>query len=161
MNIQLNCSHRSPSAIGLCVDMSVPTDVEAKQPLINKPESTKPGPDGSTANSQLLLSGSAYILTSSSLILLNKHALASFNWQCPNSLLCAHCILAVILVKAAEALGLVKLEPISLKIVKIWFPGKAIHENINASSRRATMRIPSPSGHLPFPVTTFPSLQLT
>ena len=120
--------------------MSVPTDVEAKQPLISKPESTKPGPDGSTANSQLLLSGSAYILTSSSLILLNKHALASFNWQCPNSLLCAHCILAVVLVKAAEALGLVKLEPMSLKIVKIWFPGKAMRRTAMPDPTR-TLRV--------------------
>jgi len=101
---------------------------------------------------ELILSGSAYIGTSSALILFNKHALASFHWQCPNVLLAFHCILAVILVKAVEAAGkflhpckyqssshfvppspptekpdrnpgLIKLEPLRWSLVRIWFPG--------------------------------------
>lgn len=99
----------------------VSADIEESNPLLAKPEAKKD--DGRGNGSQLLLSGSLYICTSSALILLNKHALASFNWQCPNSLLCAHCILAVILVKTAEALGLVRLEPLRWKIIQIWFPG--------------------------------------
>ena len=71
----------------------------------------------------LLLSGAAYIGTSSALILFNKHALASFHWQCPNALLAFHCVLAVILVKLVEASGVIKLEPLRWSVIRIWFPG--------------------------------------
>lgn len=73
--------------------------------------------------SDLLLSGIAYICTSSALILFNKHALASFHWQCPNALLAFHCVLAVILVKLVEVSGFIKLEPLRWSVVRIWFPG--------------------------------------
>ncbi|GAX79970.1 hypothetical protein CEUSTIGMA_g7409.t1 [Chlamydomonas eustigma] len=75
---------------------------------------------GSASN--VLIAGVLYILTSSSLILFNKHALASFEFTCPNALLCFHCMLAVLLVKTAEMLGFIQLEPIRWSIVKIWMP---------------------------------------
>ena len=63
-----------------------------------------------------------YISTSASLILLNKYALASFSFQCPNSLLFFHCALAVVLVKVCEMLGYIKVEPLRWQIIKLWFP---------------------------------------
>ena len=94
---------------------------EESAPLIQKkPISAKSW----TEASGLLLSGSLYILTSSSLILLNKHALASFGWGCPNSLLCFHCVLAVLLVKTAQLAGLVVLEPLRWNVIRVWFPGE-------------------------------------
>mmetsp|Transcript_6321 Transcript_6321/g.13954 ORF Transcript_6321/g.13954 Transcript_6321/m.13954 type:complete len:367 (-) Transcript_6321:835-1935(-) len=70
----------------------------------------------------VLLSGLLYISTSASLILLNKHALASFQFHCPNALLLLHCLLAVFLVKMFEVVGWIKLEPLKWSIIKIWFP---------------------------------------
>ena len=67
----------------------------------------------------VVISGTMYILCSSGLILLNKHALSSFDFHCPNSLLCFHCLLAVLLVKATELVGLIRLEPIKWNIVKV------------------------------------------
>ena len=98
-------------------------DDEESAPLLQKkPAGTK---ILWTEASTLLLSGSLYILTSSSLILLNKHALASFGWGCPNALLCFHCVLAVVLVKVAELAGLVVLEPLRWNVIRVWFPGAA------------------------------------
>lgn len=63
-----------------------------------------------------------YVSTSASLILLNKYALAAFGFTCPNSLVLFHCVLAVVLVKVAEVLGYVHIEPLTWPIVKLWFP---------------------------------------
>ncbi len=50
----------------------------------------------------MLLAGGSYILTSAALILFNKHALSSFGFHCPNSLLLAHCAMAVVLVRVCQ-----------------------------------------------------------
>jgi len=48
--------------------------------------------------------------------------LQSFGWTAPNALLCFQCSLAVVLIKACEAAGLVKLQPLKADLVKVWFP---------------------------------------
>lgn len=57
------------------------------------------------------------------MVLLNKHALASFDFNAPSALLFFQCALAVVLVKICELLGFVKqLQPLKKDLVLIWFP---------------------------------------
>jgi GDP-mannose transporter len=56
------------------------------------------------------------------MVILNKHALASFNFQAPMSLLFFQCALAVVLVKLCELFGVVKLQPLKWDLVSVWFP---------------------------------------
>lgn len=105
------------------MDLDRASDAESATLLEKSQIQIPPRPMG-----ELLLSGSAYVATSSALIIFNKHALASFHWQCPNSLLAFHCILAVVLVKAVEAAGLIKLEPLRWNVVRVWFPGGDDHD---------------------------------
>ncbi len=60
------------------------------------------GPAAAADARRTLVAGGAYIMTSSSLILFNKHALSSFHFECPNCLLLGHCVLAVLLVKICQ-----------------------------------------------------------
>ncbi|GLC35477.1 hypothetical protein PLESTB_000203200 [Pleodorina starrii] len=70
-----------------------------------------------------VIAGAAYCTASASMVLLNKHALASFNFTAPNALLLFQCTLAVVLVKLCEAGGLVKpLQPLKRSLVILWFP---------------------------------------
>lgn len=73
----------------------------------------------------VLFAGLCYCMASGSMVILNKHALnpKSFGFNSPNALLCFQCALAVTLVKACEALGLIKqLQPLKWDLVKVWFP---------------------------------------
>lgn len=70
----------------------------------------------------VFISGAFYCVSSSLLILLNKHALSSFAFSAPNTLLLLHCLMAVALVKACEAVGWVQIEPLTWEIFKLWFP---------------------------------------
>lgn len=57
------------------------------------------------------------------MVMLNKHALASFHFTAPTALLLFQCLLAVILVKTTELLGLIKpLQPLKRDLVMVWFP---------------------------------------
>ncbi|KAK9820437.1 hypothetical protein WJX72_010350 [[Myrmecia] bisecta] len=56
------------------------------------------------------------------MVLLNKAALSSFSFHSPTCLLFFQCLVCVILVKTAHLLGHIRLEPFSVKIVKVWFP---------------------------------------
>ena len=58
---------------------------------------------------------------SGSMVMLNKHALASFSFQAPMSLLFFQCALAVFLVKACEILGWIKpLQPLKTDLIAVW-----------------------------------------
>ncbi|KAL6763118.1 hypothetical protein V8C86DRAFT_2507702 [Haematococcus lacustris] len=84
----------------------------------------------------ILLAGVAYVVTSSCLVLFNKHALSSFNFGCPNTLLLFHCALSVFLVKSCEALGFLKdpIEPLKWEIIKLWFPVNLLFVGMLVSS---------------------------
>ncbi|DBB06525.1 hypothetical protein WJX77_006771 [Trebouxia sp. C0004] len=69
-----------------------------------------------------LVSGAAYCVASASMVLLNKAALSSFDFNSTTSLLFFQCLVCVILVKLADLLGLVTLEPWNMKIIQAWFP---------------------------------------
>lgn len=71
----------------------------------------------------VIIAGICYCTASGCLILLNKHALASFGFRSPNALLVFQCLVAAVLVKVCEMLGYVsKLQPLSPDLVKTWVP---------------------------------------
>ena len=53
-------------------------------------------------------------------VLLNKIALSQFRFRSANALLLFQCGLAAALVQACAVLGIVKLEPFSLRVAKVW-----------------------------------------
>ncbi|KAG1680828.1 hypothetical protein FOA52_008161 [Chlamydomonas sp. UWO 241] len=117
-------------------------DAEEGRPLV----SSKPSPGGQAKldgppRGSIVLPAIWYIFTSSALILLNKHALSSFGFTCPNSMLFFHCALAVGLVKGAEATESVQLEPLRWKVVTIWFPVNLLFVGMIATSYLALQRI--------------------
>ncbi len=67
-------------------------------------------------------------------ILLNKVALSSFNFKAANALLFFQCALAVVLVQACKVVGLVKVEPFNLNIVKVWIPVNMIFVSMIGTS---------------------------
>jgi GDP-mannose transporter len=74
-----------------------------------------------------VIAGVCYCSASAALVLLNKHALASFSFTAPNALLLFQCSITVILAKSCEALRLVKpLQPLKLSLVTLWFPTTCI-----------------------------------
>jgi hypothetical protein len=66
-----------------------------------------------------LVAGAAYCTVSAAMVLLNKHALSSFDFTCPNTLLLAQCISAVLVVKLLEMFGVWRVEPLRWDIVKV------------------------------------------
>ncbi|GAX75932.1 hypothetical protein CEUSTIGMA_g3375.t1 [Chlamydomonas eustigma] len=82
----------------------------------------------------VLFAGICYCMASGSMVILNKHALASFNFQAPMSLLFFQCALAVVLVKFCELFGLVKLQPLKWDLVSVWFPVNLIFVGMIGSS---------------------------
>lgn len=91
---------------------------------------------GQISQLQSILAGGAYVLTSSCLILFNKHALSSFSFACPNALLFFHCLLSVALVKLCAWSGFLRqpLEPLKWSIIKLWFPVNLIFVGMLVSS---------------------------
>lgn len=70
----------------------------------------------------VVFAGLCYCAASGSMVLLNKHALASFQFTAPNALLAFQCALSVLLVKMCEAAGLVALQPLKWDLIRVWFP---------------------------------------
>lgn len=106
--------------------------VEVASPTASAP--TPPSEPRTCGASTVVVSGVAYVLTSSCLILFNKSALSTYNFGCPNALLCFHCVLAVVLVKFCELLGYIRLEPIRWNVVKLWLPVNLIFVGMIATS---------------------------
>lgn len=65
-----------------------------------------------------VVSGAAYCVASASMVLLNKAALSSFDFNSTTSLLFFQCLVCVILVKMADLFGMVTLEPWNMKIIQ-------------------------------------------
>ena len=82
----------------------------------------------------VLFSGICYCAASGSMVLLNKHALASFNFSAPTTLLFFQCLLSVVLVKMCELVGYVQLQPLRWELVKVWFPVNLIFVGMIGSS---------------------------
>lgn len=56
------------------------------------------------------------------MVLLNKAALSSFNFDAPMSLLLFQCIVCVVLVQLSVTMGFIRVEPFNAAIVRLWFP---------------------------------------
>lgn len=59
---------------------------------------------------------------SASMVLLNKAALSSFDFNAPMSLLFFQCVVCVVLVQLSVLLKYIKIEPLNKAIIKLWFP---------------------------------------
>ena len=66
-----------------------------------------------------VVSGAAYCVASASMVLLNKAALSSFDFDSTNSLLFFQCFVCVILVKTFDLFKLVTIEPWNWKIIQV------------------------------------------
>ena len=91
----------------------------------------------------VLVAGMCYCAASGSMVLLNKHALnpKSFGFTAPNALLAFQCSLAVALVKACQALGLVRPQPFKRDLVRVWFPVNLIFVAMVGSSFYALQHV--------------------
>ncbi|CAL5225658.1 g8517 [Coccomyxa viridis] len=69
-----------------------------------------------------LVAGAAYCAASASMVLLNKATLSSFSFNAPIALLFFQCFVCCVLVQICSILGLIKLEPWSFKIARVWMP---------------------------------------
>jgi hypothetical protein len=67
-----------------------------------------------------MVGGSA--AASSGMVLMNKAVLSSFGFNAPISMLLFQCVVCVVLVRLTAAAGWIRLEPFSLRIVRIWLP---------------------------------------
>ena len=72
---------------------------------------------------------------------MNKAVLSAFHFDCPNAVVFAQCLTAVIFVVAFEAAGLVKIEPFNMKVVRVWFPVVLIFVGMLSTSFLALGRI--------------------
>ncbi|GIL84758.1 hypothetical protein Vretimale_14453 [Volvox reticuliferus] len=101
---------------------------EEAQPLVPQQQqktiaSSQPLPPKLTCGlPSVFVAGLCYCCASGSMVLLNKHALASFGFTAPTALLCFQCLLAAVLVKLCELFGFVKLQPLKRDLVAVWFP---------------------------------------
>lgn len=102
------------------------TDVEDQAPLLGIDGSSKAPAvkqrNGVMGIPAVLFAGICYCCASGSMVLLNKHALASFGFSAPNALLGFQCAMSVVLVKLCALMGLVKLQPLKRDLVIVWFP---------------------------------------
>ncbi|MCO5567387.1 hypothetical protein L7F22_021077 [Adiantum nelumboides] len=83
---------------------------------------------------QALISGLAYCVCSCSMILLNKVVLSSYNFEAGISLMCYQNLVSVVVVFALSVSGIISTEPISWKLVFIWFPVNLIFVGMLVSS---------------------------
>eukprot|EP00877_Chromochloris_zofingiensis_P011944 jgi/Chrzof1/7002/Cz02g07080.t1 len=81
-----------------------------------------------------VLSGLLYTTSSAALTLLNKKVLVHYGFTAVHALLCFHCMLAVLLVKACSLLQLAQIEPLTLELVQIWLPVNLIFVGMLATN---------------------------
>ncbi|KAM7276519.1 hypothetical protein ACFE04_018385 [Oxalis oulophora] len=69
-----------------------------------------------------LLSGLAYCISSCSMILVNKFLLSAYNFNAGIFLMLYQNFISVIIVSTLSTLGVVKTEPLTWRLVKVWLP---------------------------------------
>lgn len=77
-------------------------------------------------HNQALLSGLAYCLSSCGMILVNKFVLSSYDFNAGISLMVYQNFISVIIVSVLSLLGLVSTEPLTWRLIKVWFPVNVI-----------------------------------
>lgn len=71
---------------------------------------------------------------SASIILLNKKVLSHYNFKAVNSLLTYHCVIAVVLLRAAAAAGWVEITPLTRQVFLQWAPLNVIFVGMLATA---------------------------
>ncbi|XP_074303050.1 GDP-mannose transporter GONST2-like [Silene latifolia] len=69
-----------------------------------------------------LLSGAAYCVSSCSMILLNKVVLSTYNFNAGISLMFYQNLISTVIVVALSTCGIVSVEKLSWKLIKVWLP---------------------------------------
>ncbi|KAH9627560.1 hypothetical protein KSS87_009560 [Heliosperma pusillum] len=69
-----------------------------------------------------LLSGAAYCVSSCSMILLNKVVLSTYNFNAGISLMFYQNLISTVIVVALSICGIVSVEKLSWKLIKVWLP---------------------------------------
>lgn len=75
---------------------------------------------------QALLSGFAYCLSSCSMILINKYVLSGFDFNAGISLMLYQNFVSVVIVSFLSKVGMISTEPLTWRLIRIWFPVNAI-----------------------------------
>eukprot|EP00803_Ostreobium_quekettii_P002137 evm.model.scf_577EXC.11 EVM.evm.TU.scf_577EXC.11 scf_577EXC:75761-76822(-) len=96
-----------------------------RRPLIGPKNGAGGGPALPSVPPELL-SGVCYCVASISMVLLNKMVLSGFAFDAPNALLLFQCVVAVALVSACGAAGLVQLDALDWRVVRLWLPVNVI-----------------------------------
>lgn len=125
----LSPSRRSKSSRGILGGRAVGPFEDLEGGIIERPDRIL-----SKWRNQALMSGMAYCLCSCSMILLNKIVLSSYNFDAGISLMCYQNLVSVVIVYALSATGIITTEPISWKLVFIWFPVNLIFVGMLVSS---------------------------
>ena len=105
--------------------MAIADEKDVEEGLLSSELASEPKPVAAADARRVLglpvhiVSGAAYCVASASMVLLNKAALSSFDFNSTTSLLFFQCLVCVILVKTADLFGLVSLEPWNMKIIQV------------------------------------------
>ncbi|XP_058185978.1 GDP-mannose transporter GONST1 isoform X1 [Rhododendron vialii] len=75
---------------------------------------------------QALLSGFAYCISSCSMILVNKYVLSSYDFNAGISLMLYQNLVSVVIVSLLSVFGLITTEPLTWRLIKVWFPVNVI-----------------------------------
>ncbi|GAX78300.1 hypothetical protein CEUSTIGMA_g5742.t1 [Chlamydomonas eustigma] len=94
--------------------------------------------EGDSSDSQWLSSALTaevlYCTVSAGTILFNKHALSTFHFPAPNTLLLFQFGMAVVLLQLLHLLGLINVEPLRWKSVRLWAPLNLIFVAMNVTA---------------------------
>eukprot|EP00199_Chlamydomonas_sp_CCMP681_P000717 CAMPEP_0119105772 /NCGR_PEP_ID=MMETSP1180-20130426/3641_1 /TAXON_ID=3052 ORGANISM="Chlamydomonas cf sp, Strain CCMP681" /NCGR_SAMPLE_ID=MMETSP1180 /ASSEMBLY_ACC=CAM_ASM_000741 /LENGTH=432 /DNA_ID=CAMNT_0007090911 /DNA_START=55 /DNA_END=1353 /DNA_ORIENTATION=+ len=74
-----------------------------------------------------------YCTVSAGTTLFNKHALSTFGWPAPSTLLFFQVAMAVFLLQAMDVLGFITLQPLRWESVRIWLPVNLIFVAMNVT----------------------------
>lgn len=83
---------------------------------------------------QALLSGLAYCLSSCSMILINKYVLSGFDFNAGISLMLYQNFVSVVIVSFFSKLGVISTEPLTWRLIRIWFPVNVIFVGMLSTS---------------------------
>ncbi|KAL3620324.1 GDP-mannose transporter gonst1 [Castilleja foliolosa] len=77
---------------------------------------------GVTLHNKALLSGLAYCFSSCGMILVNKYVLSSYDFNAGISLMLYQNFVSVVIVSILSCLGIIKTEPLTWRLIKVWLP---------------------------------------
>ncbi|KAJ4953190.1 hypothetical protein NE237_030022 [Protea cynaroides] len=90
---------------------------------------------------QTLLSGLAYCMSSCSMILINKFVLSTYNFRAGISLMLYQNLISVVIVSILSYLGIISTEPLTWRLIRVWFPVNIIFVGMLTTSMFSLMYI--------------------